>query len=69
MVLEPFLKCYQSQLQKPRKTKLKVLKDYLLELDILEDAYITSRCITREFAREELEKLAEAVKKIMKNVT
>lgn len=46
----------------------KVIENYLLELGMLEDAYITSRYITREFTKEELEKLAKAVREIIKNV-
>lgn len=45
-----------------------ILKNYLLELGILEDAYITSRYVMREFTKQEVERLAEAVKEIMKNV-
>ena len=32
---------------------------------MLEDAYITSRYLMREFTRQEVEKLAKAVKEIM----
>ena len=46
-----------------------VLEDYLLELGMLEDAYITSRYVVREFTKQEVEKLSNAVKEIMKNVT
>jgi HEPN domain-containing protein len=46
-----------------------ILENYLLELGMLEDAYITSRYIMREFTRQEVEKLTKAVKEIMKNVT
>ena len=45
------------------------LKNYLLELGMLEDAYITSRYVMREFTKREAEKLTKAVKEIMKNVT
>jgi len=47
----------------------KILEDYLLELGMLEDAYITSRYLMREFTRQEVEKLADAVKEIIKNVS
>lgn len=46
-----------------------ILREYLLELGMLEDAYITSRYVMREFTKQEAEKLAKAVKEIMKNVT
>ena len=44
------------------------LESYLLELGALEDAYITSRYVMREFNKKEAEKLILAVKEIMKNV-
>lgn len=63
------LKMLSELVSEDKKTQIKkVLEDYLLELGMLEDAYITSRYITREFTKEELEKLAKAVKEIMKNV-
>lgn len=46
-----------------------ILKNYLLELGMLEDAYITSRYVMREFTKQEAEKLTTAVKEIMKNAT
>lgn len=45
-----------------------ILENYLLELGMLEDAYITSRYVMREFTKQEAEKLTKAVKEIMKNV-
>jgi HEPN domain-containing protein len=45
-----------------------ILEKYLLELGMLEDAYITSRYVMREFTEEEAEKLALAVEEIMRNV-
>lgn len=52
-----------------RKTIIKnVMEDYLLELGMLEDGYITSRYVMREFKKPEVEKLTIAVKEIMKNV-
>ena len=45
-----------------------ILENYLLELGMLEDAYITSRYVMREFNKGEVEKLTSAVKEIMKNV-
>lgn len=50
--------------------KLKdTLDKYLLELGMLEDAYISSRYITREFRKEEVEKLRKAVEETMRNVS
>jgi HEPN domain-containing protein len=46
-----------------------ILDSYLLELGMLEDAYITSRYVRREFRREEAEVLMRVVKEVMKNVT
>jgi HEPN domain-containing protein len=46
-----------------------ILENYLLELGMLEDAYITSRYVMREFTKQEAEKLTKTVKEIMKNVT
>jgi len=46
-----------------------ILEKYLLELGMLEDAYITSRYVMREFTKPEAEKLSKAVKEIMENVT
>lgn len=45
-----------------------ILENYLLELGMLEDAYITSRYAMREFTKQEAEKLTKAVKETMKNV-
>jgi HEPN domain-containing protein len=45
-----------------------VLENYMLELSVLEDAYITSRYVTRVFTRKEVERLVKAVKEIMNNV-
>lgn len=39
-----------------------VLENYMLELSVLEDAYITSRYVMRDFTREEIERLVKAVK-------
>lgn len=44
------------------------LNDYLLELGMLEDAYITSRYVMREFTKEEAQRLAKTVKEVMNNV-
>lgn len=53
-----------------KKSKMKgLLESYLLELGVLEDAYITSRYVPRDFTRQEAERLMKAVKEIMENVT
>ena len=46
----------------------RVLESYLLELGVLEDAYITSRYLMRDFTEREVKKLARAVREIMRNV-
>jgi len=52
-----------------RKSAIRSLLDrYLLELDTLEDAYITSRYVMREFKREEAERLLDVVKRVMEDV-
>jgi len=45
-----------------------ILEKYLLELGILEDAYITSRYVMREYRKEEAERLMKVVKEVMNNV-
>jgi HEPN domain-containing protein len=53
-----------------KKSTIKsVLENYLLELGMLEDAYITSRYVMREFTKQEVGKLTRAVKEMMENVT
>lgn len=53
-----------------KKSTIKnILENYLLELGMLEDAYITSRYAMRESTKQEAEKLTKAVKEIMKHVT
>ncbi|MEM2739721.1 MAG: HEPN domain-containing protein, partial [Candidatus Bathyarchaeia archaeon] len=42
-----------------------LVKIYAVELAALEDAYITSRYIVREFTREEVERLKEVVDRVM----
>lgn len=46
-----------------------LLNRYILELGMLEDAYITSRYIMREFRREEVEKLKKAVEEVIRDLT
>lgn len=46
-----------------------ILENYPLELGTLEDAYITSRYLMREFTKQEAEKLTKTVKEIVKSVT
>ena len=52
-----------------RATIRSILGNYLLELALLDDAYITSRYLMREFTKQETEKLEKTVKEIIKNVT
>lgn len=47
----------------------RIIDNYLLELGMLEDAYITSRYVMREFRKEEAEMLMRVVKEVIKNVT
>jgi len=52
------------------KSAIRSLIDkYLFELGVLEDAYITSRYVMREFRKEEAERLMKVVEEVMKNVT
>jgi HEPN domain-containing protein len=52
-----------------KKSVLKeILEKYLFELGALDDAYITSRYVTREYRKEEVEKLEKVVREIIKNV-
>ena len=55
--------------EEEKATVKQILDSYLLELGMLEDAYITSRYVRREFRKEEAEVLMKAVKEVMKNVT
>lgn len=55
--------------EEERATVKQILDSYLLELGMLEDAYITSRYVRREFRKEEAEMLMKVVKEVMKNVT
>jgi HEPN domain-containing protein len=45
-----------------------ILDDYLMELGMLEDAYITSRYVSRDFTKSEAERLTKAVNEIIKLV-
>jgi HEPN domain-containing protein len=45
-----------------------ILEKYIIELGMLEDAYITSRYAMREFTKREAEKLTKVAKEIMENV-
>ncbi|MDK6028908.1 HEPN domain-containing protein [Ignisphaera sp. 4213-co] len=46
----------------------KLIRDLVLELALLEDAYITSRYIPREYGREEVLRLKKAVDEVMEVV-
>ena len=52
-----------------KSTVKNILENYLLELGMLEDAYIPSKYVMREFTKQEAEKLTKSVKEIMKHVT
>lgn len=54
--------------EEERATVKQILDSYLLELGMLEDAYITSRYVRREFRKEEAEMLMKVVKEVMKSV-
>jgi len=67
--LRALLEMLSQLVPESKKSVVKgVLESYLLELGVLEDAYITSRYVMREFTKREAEKLTLAVKEIMKNV-
>ncbi len=55
--------------EEEKSTIRQMLNKYLLELGMLEDAYITSRYVMREFKREEAETLMKVVEEVIKNVT
>ncbi len=46
-----------------------VLRRFMLELGALEDAYITSRYVPREFRREDAERLMAVVEEVMRAVS
>jgi HEPN domain-containing protein len=67
--IRTLLELLAKLVQENKKSVVKsILEKYLLELGMLEDAYITSRYVMREFTREEAKKLTSAVEDIMKNV-
>ncbi|RLE71878.1 MAG: DNA-binding protein [Thermoprotei archaeon] len=45
-----------------------LLRNYLMELGVLEDAYITSRYVVREYTRDEVERLAKVVEEVIRNI-
>ncbi len=56
-------------LRKNETTRLESLMDkYELELSLLEDAYITSRYIPKEFSESEVRKLLKAVEEIVDEI-
>lgn len=46
-----------------------LLDKYFLELGVLDDAYITSRYVTREFVKEEVERLLVVVEEVIRNIS
>jgi len=47
----------------------RVLERFMLELGMLEDAYITSRYVPREFRREDAERLMAVVEEVIRAVS
>ncbi len=45
-----------------------LLRNYLMELGVLEDAYITSRYVVREYTRDEVERPAKVVEEVIRNI-
>ncbi len=45
-----------------------VIREYILELGLLEDAYIASRYVVRDYARDEVLKLKKAAEEVMNAV-
>ncbi|MEM3694192.1 MAG: HEPN domain-containing protein [Candidatus Bathyarchaeia archaeon] len=51
------------------RAKLKdLMGKYLLELALLEDAYVTSRYVARDFSPEEIERLSSCVEEVLELV-
>jgi HEPN domain-containing protein len=67
--LRKLLKILSQVAPESKKAAAKsAMENYVLEIGMLEDAYITSRYVMREFTKKEVEKLTVAVREIMKNV-
>lgn len=47
----------------------RILDTHLMDFGVLEDAYITSRYVMREFRREEAERLGRVVKEVIRDLT
>ena len=56
------------EVDEKKRVMKKVLRDYLFELGTLEDAYIASRYVMREFTEEEARRLMKMVKEVMSHV-
>jgi HEPN domain-containing protein len=54
--------------QEERSAIKHILDTYLMDLGVLEDAYITSRYVMRDFRREEAERLARVVREVMEDL-
>jgi len=54
--------------QKDRSVIERILDVNLMDLGVLEEAYITSRYVMREFKKEEAERLARVVREVMKDL-
>ena len=55
--------------EEKRHTIRRLLDCYLMEFGVLEDAYITSRYVMREFRIEEVERLARVVEEVVKDLS
>ena len=64
-LLEIFSEVAPKNIGEKAKT---LLNRYILELGMLEDAYITSRYIMREFRKEEVKKLRKAVEEVIRDL-
>ena len=63
------LEIFSAVVSENKKPAIKsILDDYLMELGILEDAYITSRYVSRDFTKLEADRLTKAVGEIIKLV-
>ena len=51
-----------------REEVRKIIREYILELGLLEDAYIASRYVIRDYGRDEVLKLKRAVQEVMNAV-
>jgi len=63
------LEMLSNSAEEVEKSVIRNLMDkYLFELGVLDDAYLTSRYVMREFGKEEAERLLKVVEEVMRNV-